>query len=92
MLEKEKLSDECLEVFWKPIQEMTPVRIHNNIPGSKDFFEWFKEFDLKSSEYNASTYRNLYYKLPYSISKVYEELCNKIGIKIRQRTFRKNNK
>ncbi len=45
------------EVFmWKDIQEHTPATINHNLNDSKEFFGWFKDFDIVENE-----------KLPYSI-------------------------
>ena len=76
MFEQEKLEAEGLEIFWKPIQEMIPDRIENNILESKEFFEWFRTLDFRSIEKDVWLYRDLYTRLPYPLSNMLEKSIN----------------
>jgi hypothetical protein len=82
MFENGKLDNESIEAYWKPIKRIIPKKIDYNPFRSKDFFEWFSHFDLRSKEKNVWIYRDIYNKLPYSLSKVLDILYKMIGINI----------
>jgi hypothetical protein len=71
-----------IEDQWKPIQKMIPYDIESDSMSSKDFFNWFRDFDLGTSEKDVWFYLDLYNKLPWPVSKVLDELykINEISI------------
>jgi len=65
---------------WLKFQNYVPDQINYNLYGSKEFFDWFKRFDLKSREKNVWLYRDIYNTLPYPISRVLDKFYRLIGI------------
>lgn len=52
-LVKGRFEDGKNEIFmWTDIQEHIPEQFNNDMPGSKEFFTWFKEFDLSKYRMN----------------------------------------
>jgi hypothetical protein len=81
------LNAETLEPFWIPFQEYvkkhdTHDEIKKEIDGTKEFFEWFKNYDLSKSESDVWLYRDIYNILPYPVAKVLDEFYRLLGIKI----------
>jgi len=50
MFEKGEFDNESIEAYWKPIQRMIPESLDRNPYNSKAFFEWLRNYDLKSKE------------------------------------------
>ncbi len=62
---------------------LDPRNIENDLYGSKEFFEWFRTFDLNSAQQNVWFYRDLYNKLPYPLSRMLDIFFfHRIGINI----------
>jgi hypothetical protein len=66
---------------WKQIQSLIPRVMEKDVHGSREFFEWFREYDFESSRKNYF-YRDLYTTIPYGIAKYLDELYHKFGINI----------
>lgn len=49
--------------IWKDIQKHIPEQINQDMYGSKEFFEWFKEFDL--SKYKMNRLRYFFWMISY---------------------------
>ena len=62
---------------------MIPDDMNYIIPGSKDFFDWFKTFEFQPSTENWF-YLDLYMSLPYPFARLLRKLYNKLGINIRK--------
>ena len=55
------------EIFmWRDIQKHIPEQYNNDMPGSKEFFMWFKGFDL--SKYQMNKLRHLLWTISYIIA------------------------
>ncbi|MHA1711253.1 MAG: hypothetical protein ACTSUS_04210 [Candidatus Freyarchaeota archaeon] len=69
---------------WKGIQTMIPERIENDIYGSKEFFEWFRNFNLDLAQKDVWLYRDLYHRLPYPLARLLDILYDLVGINIHE--------
>ena len=63
-------------------QMLIPDVIEYDFYGSKEFFEWFKKF--RPREKNVWLYRDIYYKLPYNVSKILDEFYKIMNIDIHE--------
>ena len=65
-------------------QSMIPEKIEHDLNGSKEFYEWYRDFDLESIKQSEwiNWARTIYFKLPYSSANVLDRLLKKIGIRI----------
>lgn len=81
---KEAGTVQLIETNWKKLQNMIPNEIEHDFYGSKEFFEWFRNFDLKLSEYDVEIYRDIYNKLPFPIAKILDEFYKLININIHE--------
>ena len=67
-----------VEKFWNPLQKLNFKNIKRDSYGSKQFFKWFKNFDLNLAGKEQDKIAGIYYKLPNSIkllldkSKIYD--------------------
>ena len=66
---------------WRHIQETIPTVIEHDIQGSREFFEWLREYDFESSQKNYF-YRDLYTAIPYGVSKYLDKVYRKFRISI----------
>jgi len=64
------------------MQKNLPNHIEHDFYGSREFFYWFRDFDLQSKEKDVLFYRNLYHSLPYSIAKKLDKFYLAAGIRI----------
>jgi len=69
---------------WTPIKNIIPDNIDYDICGSKNFFKWFRNFDLKTTEKNIGVYRKIYLTLPYNIAKILDIFYRKVGINMHE--------
>lgn len=83
MFEKKKVND-MPQREWRALQAMIPDKIENDLYGSREFFEWFKGIDLNLTQKDVWIYRDLYNRLPYSISRWLDKFFYKIGIDIHE--------
>jgi hypothetical protein len=63
-------------------QKNLPNHIEHDIYGSRDFFNWFRDFDLQSKEKDVWFYRDIYNSLPYSMARILDKFYSIIGIRI----------
>lgn len=83
LIERKLLSLKHLTYLWKPLQQVIPDKIKEDIHGSKKFLEWFKTVDLDSVAKPPSSLSTfLYYNVPYPVSNMlgkifYESRPNK---------------
>jgi hypothetical protein len=73
--------------FWRHIQNLIPEKMDNDLYGSKEFFEWFKEFNFDLTPYSQARaryqrYLSIYYHLPYSFANILSFFYNIRGIKV----------
>ena len=86
LIERKLLSLKHLTHLWKPLQQVIPDKIKEDIHGSKKFLEWFKTVDLDSVAKPPSSLSTfLYYNFPYPVSNIlgkifYESRPNKYTI------------
>lgn len=52
--------------MWTDIQKHIPEQVNTVMPGSKEFFTWFKEFDL--SKYRMNGLLHVFWKISYIIA------------------------
>ena len=71
---------------WKEYQQKIPDQTEEVIQGLNEFFQWFKGFDINSMAKDIWIYRDIYHKLPFTISKVLNELYKMMGINIFEHT------
>ena len=69
--------------LWKTVQESIPDQIDFDVHGSKEFFEWFREFDLDDAERNWF-YFDLYMWLPYFLAKNMNRVFSRYGNALHQ--------
>ena len=62
---KFRLSEEVISM-WVDIQKYIPNQFNNDISSSKEFFTWFKEFDL--SKYRMNKLRHFFWVISYIIA------------------------
>ena len=79
MWEKMKSSDALGP--WRTLQESIPTQIGTDIHGSKAFFEWYRNFDFKTTEKNWLK-TDLYLSLPYSLAQLLDKVYRKVGINV----------
>ena len=68
---------------WREIQRLIPEKLDSDFHGSKDFFEWFKDFDFQTSERNWF-YTDLYMNLPYQIACILDKIYRKLNIDVHE--------
>ena len=83
-IEDKQLDIEGLEAFWLPLQKEIPSKFQSEILGATEFFEWYKNLDLKSYQANLWFYRDVYYKLPYKLAMALDILYKKFNINIHE--------
>jgi hypothetical protein len=66
------------------IQKMIPPGFDFDITGSKEFFEWYRNYVLKNLG-NLRLLRSIYYSLPYSIAQVLDAVYRKLGLHIHEK-------
>jgi hypothetical protein len=64
------------------MQQNLPNHIDHDFYGSRDFFNWFRDFDIQSKEKDVWTYRDIYHSLPYPMAKILDKLYSIMGIRI----------
>ena len=85
IFEKRKAgSVRLLETRWKVLQSMIPERIEGDLYGSKEFFEWFKNFNLDLARKDVWFYRDLYNRLPYPLACLLDVVYDILGINIHE--------
>jgi len=67
---------------YRKMQNMISPQMDYNIPGSKEFIEWFRDFDFPPSTKNWF-YTDLHMKLPYPLARLMFKLYNKLNIDVR---------
>ena len=75
---------------WNKVHKIDTDNIED-LYGSKEFFEWFRDFDLKTTEKNWF-YTDLYTSLPYSASKILDKLFVKMEINVHGDAFNREKK
>jgi len=75
------------EIFmWKDIQRHIPETMSHNLYDSKEFFEWFKDFDISgNTRAHVPLYLRFYYKLSNNVRNVILRVHAKITAKLRSR-------
>jgi hypothetical protein len=63
-------------------QKLIPDKIKYDLHGSKEFFEWFRDF--KPKEKNVWAYRRIYHMLPYKLARVLDKFYSVAGINIHE--------
>jgi hypothetical protein len=80
--EKAPLRKTNITSYLLPIKKMIPNKLENDFYGSKQFFLWFKDFNLNSNTSDKRKYRVIYNKLPFFLANTYDKLLRKRGIDI----------
>ncbi len=78
-LEKETFSRGAA---FRRMQENLPTHIEHDFCGSREFFNWLRDFDLQSKKKDVWLYRDIYHSLPYSVAKILDRLYLNMGILI----------
>jgi hypothetical protein len=81
-LEQETFGGRLLLTFFENMQQTIPATIDHDFYGSRAFFNWFRDFDLKSKEKNAWFYRDIYNSLPFPLARLLDKVYSIVGIKI----------
>jgi len=71
---------------WLEIQRLIPDKLEDDFQGSKEFFEWFRGFDFKTTEKNWF-FVDLYMRLPYSFAKGLDMIYRKFHINVHENPF-----
>jgi hypothetical protein len=78
LLKSRIIPREIIEVFWKRLQKIVPEDLDRDVYDSKQFFEWFKSFNLDLASKKQDKIAYLYIRSPDSfkhfleISRIYE--------------------
>ena len=68
---------------WREISTLIPDQYDFDYYGSKEFFEWFKDFDFKIIEKNWF-YTDLYMRLPYRLARLLDTIYKKLDINVHE--------
>ena len=79
------LRGSMVDLYLVPIQNMIPHGFKTDIAGSKEFFEWFRNYEIKNLG-NLTKYRSVYYYLDYPYAKVLDSVYLKLGLQIHEHT------
>jgi len=63
---------------------MIPDTLNFNLYGSKEFFGWFRGYDLLSTRKKNNLYRKLYHLLPFPLAEMLDKFYRKIGLSIHE--------
>lgn len=66
---------------WKRAADNVSNKILGDYPGSREFFNWLKNFDFKSTK-KKWFYTDLYTSLPYGLAEILYKVYNKLGISV----------
>lgn len=76
-------------LFWQEIQDNIPNKLNTNLYNSNEFFEWFKDYNLKEYEYKGNgkvtSFLQLYYLARYygtmhTTKRIFSILVTKVKI------------
>ena len=81
-IEEKSFSERTIFHHLLPLQRNISDKIEYDLFGSKEFFKWFKDYDLKSSIKNVWSYRDFYNWLPFTIAKILDKIYQIIGVDI----------
>ena len=73
---------------WRKIQEMIPSDIKYDLYGSKDFFEWFRDYEFVITKKNWF-YTDLYTRLPYRVARQLDKVYRKLNINVHESPYRR---
>jgi hypothetical protein len=68
---------------WAQIKNSIPEDIKQDFYGSREFFEWFRGFDFKTTK-KSWLYVDAYNMLPYSLARLLAKVYSRLGIKVFQ--------
>ena len=88
MIMKEILSgqvDKRYLVHLAPIQKTIPPGFEFDLSGSKEFYEWFRNYQFKPLG-NITKFYKTYYNLPYPVARFFNYIYRKLGIPIHDPT------
>ena len=68
---------------WREIRALIPDKLDFDLYGSKEFFEWFRDFDFNSTEKNWF-FTDLYMWLPYRLARLIDTLYKKADINVHE--------
>jgi hypothetical protein len=71
---------------WYEIQKIARNGVDFEVPGSREFFKWLQDFDLRSGEINWF-YTDLYMSLPYVLAKNLDRVYYRMGINIHEEPY-----
>ena len=74
---------------WRKLQALIPEVIEKDLYGSREFFEWFRDFDFKSTEYNWF-YTDLYMSLPYKLARLLDKYYQRKNIDVHKGPYRRD--
>jgi hypothetical protein len=79
LFEEKLLTQNHINLWWKPLQQALTDEVEADFFGSKQFFEWFKAKNLDSmGKSNQSLLHSLYFKFPYFRVKYFKKIYNLI--------------
>ena len=73
------------DTYYVPIQKMIPPGFEFDLLGAKEFFEWYRNYDLKNLG-NLRQLRRIYHGLPYPYAQVLDKVYIKCGLHIHEKT------
>jgi hypothetical protein len=73
---------------WYGIKELVQNGVDFELPGSREFFKWLRDFDLVSVERNWF-YSDLYMSLPYFLAKNLDSIFYRMGINVHDQPYKR---
>ena len=74
---------------WFEIQSLIPEKIDIDIHGSRDFFEWFRDFNFSTTEKNWF-FTDLYTGVPFRIAQLLDKVYYKLDINVHEGPYNRN--
>jgi hypothetical protein len=79
VFEEKLLTQNHINLWWKPLQQVIPDEVEADFFGSKQFFKWFRTKNLDSmGKSNRTLLYSLYFKFPYFRVKYFKKIYDSI--------------
>ena len=79
------ISEAKIVTYLIPIQKMVQPGFEFDLPGAKEFFEWYRNWEFKNLG-NLKPLRKIYHGLPYPYAQVLDKVYTTYGLHIHEHT------